>query len=42
MTKPTLTERMLVTAAQGIFWNFYAFFYLVFPRTAHRMVGSLP
>ena len=40
VTKPTLLERMIVTAAQGAFWNFYALVYLVFPRTAHRMVGG--
>uniref|UniRef100_A0A915DD92 Alternative oxidase n=1 Tax=Ditylenchus dipsaci TaxID=166011 RepID=A0A915DD92_9BILA len=41
VTKPTLMERILVTLAQGAFFNFYAFFYLAFPRTAHRMVGYL-
>lgn len=39
VTKPTMMERMVVTLAQGVFWNAYAFFYLLFPRTAHRMVG---
>uniref|UniRef100_A0A914CVT0 Alternative oxidase n=1 Tax=Acrobeloides nanus TaxID=290746 RepID=A0A914CVT0_9BILA len=41
VTKPTMMERMVVTLAQGVFWNAYAFFYLLFPRTAHRMVGYL-
>jgi hypothetical protein len=41
VTRPTLFERMIVTLAQGVFFNVYSFFYLFFPRTAHRMVGYL-
>jgi ubiquinol oxidase len=39
VTNPTLLERTIVTIAQGVFWNLYAFFYLLFPKTAHRMVN---
>uniref|UniRef100_A0AC35GP82 Alternative oxidase n=1 Tax=Panagrolaimus sp. PS1159 TaxID=55785 RepID=A0AC35GP82_9BILA len=41
VTQPTAIERLLVTVAQGVFFTFYSFFYLVFPKTAHRMVGYL-
>uniref|UniRef100_A0A914YA45 Alternative oxidase n=1 Tax=Panagrolaimus superbus TaxID=310955 RepID=A0A914YA45_9BILA len=41
VTQPTGFERFLVTGAQGVFFNLYAFFYLFFPKTAHRMVGYL-
>uniref|UniRef100_A0A914P892 Alternative oxidase n=1 Tax=Panagrolaimus davidi TaxID=227884 RepID=A0A914P892_9BILA len=41
VTNPTYFERILVTLVQGVFFNIYSFFYLFFPRTAHRMVGYL-
>lgn len=38
IAKPNLFERLLILAAQGIFWNFYFIMYVFFPKTAHRMV----
>ncbi len=39
--EPKWYERLLVTAVQGIFYNAYFVAYLLFPKTAHRMVGYL-
>ena len=39
IAKPSLFERLLIMTAQAIFYNFYFFLYLFFPKTAHRMVG---
>lgn len=39
IAKPTIYERMLILAAQFIFWHFYFILYVFFPRTAHRMIG---
>lgn len=41
VTQPTLFERFIVILAQGVFFNTYMFYYLFFPRTAHRFVGYL-
>ena len=41
VTEPTVPERLLVMFAQAVFYNFYFFFYLLFPQTAHRFVGYL-
>src|ERR1700722_14283933 len=41
ITKPSLLERLVITIAQGIFFNGFFLFYLTSPRTAHRMVGYL-
>jgi hypothetical protein len=38
VTHPTWLERCLVTFVQGLFFNAYILYYLVFPRTAHRFV----
>jgi len=38
IAKPNLFERLLILAAQAIFWNFYFIMYVFFPKTAHRMV----
>lgn len=38
IAKPNWFERLLILAAQGIFWNFYFIMYVFFPKTAHRMV----
>lgn len=38
IAKPNIIERYLVLLAQGIFFNFYLFMYIFFPKTAHRMV----
>jgi ubiquinol oxidase len=39
IAQPTLIERLIIMAAQLIFYNFYFFLYLVAPRTAHRVVA---
>lgn len=39
IVKPNWFERLLVIAAQAIFWHVYFVAYVFFPRTAHRMVG---
>ena len=39
IAKPNWFERALILIAQGIFWHFYFFIYIFFPRTAHRIVG---
>ena len=38
IAKPTYIERLLILAAQGIFWNFYFIMYIFFPSTAHLMI----
>ena len=38
ITKPNLLERWLVLFSQGIFWIFYFILYVLFPKTAHRMI----
>lgn len=39
IAKPNIFERCLVLFAQFVFWHFYFFLYVLFPKTAHRMVG---
>jgi ubiquinol oxidase len=39
VARPSWFERTMVLLAQGIFFNFYFFLYLVSPKTAHRMIG---
>lgn len=39
ISKPTLFERAIVLMAQLIFWHLYFLIYVLFPRTAHRIVG---
>ena len=39
IAKPNMFERYLVLIAQAIFWNFFFIIYVLFPRTAHRIVG---
>jgi len=41
VAQPSLLERVLIMTAQAIFYNFYFFMYLLFPRTAHRFVAYL-
>jgi ubiquinol oxidase len=41
IAKPNWLERMLVVIAQGVFFNAFFFFYLFWPRVAHRFVGYL-
>ena len=39
IAKPNAVERFLVLVAQAIFWNLFFIIYVLFPRTAHRIVG---
>jgi len=39
IARPSIFERIIVMIVQAIFYNFYFFLYLIFPKTAHRMVG---
>ncbi len=41
VAKPNGFERALIVLAQGIFYNAFFLFYLVWPRVAHRFVGYL-
>ncbi|MEM9740088.1 MAG: alternative oxidase, partial [Pseudomonadota bacterium] len=41
VAQPSGFERALIMVAQAIFYNFYFFFYLFFPRVAHRFVAYL-
>ena len=41
VAKPNWLERFLIVIAQGIFFNGFFVFYLVWPRVAHRFVGYL-
>ncbi len=41
VAKPNAFERFLIVVAQGIFYNAFFFFYLFWPRVAHRFVGYL-
>jgi len=36
---PSTLERFIIIVAQAIFWHYYLILYLLFPKTAHRMVG---
>ena len=39
IAKPNWIERLLIMFAQFVFWHFYFVLYVLFPKTAHRMVG---
>ena len=39
IAQPNLFERLLVLFAQSVFWVFYFVMYVLFPRTAHKMVA---
>jgi len=41
VAQPSAFERGLIMVAQAIFYNFYFFLYLFFPRVAHRFVAYL-
>ena len=41
VAKPNRLERILILNAQGIFFNGFFVFYLLWPRVAHRFVGYL-
>ncbi len=39
IANPNAIERFLVLIAQALFWNLFFIIYVLFPRTAHRIVG---
>ena len=39
IAQPNWFERLLVLFAQAVFWVFYFLMYVLFPRTAHKMVA---
>lgn len=39
IAQPTPFERFVIMLTQAVFYNFYFFLYLLFPRIAHRVVG---
>lgn len=39
IAKPNWFERLLILAAQFIFWHYYFIQYLISPKTAHKMVA---
>jgi ubiquinol oxidase len=41
VAKPNFLERCLIILAQGIFFNGFFLFYVLWPRVAHRFVGYL-
>lgn len=41
VAKPNMVERLLIILAQGIFFNGFFVFYILWPRVAHRFVGYL-
>jgi len=41
IAQPSRGERWMIMVTQFIFYNFYFFLYLFFPRIAHRVVGYL-
>ncbi|MGL4441618.1 MAG: alternative oxidase [Bosea sp. (in: a-proteobacteria)] len=41
VAKPNFFERILIIVAQGIFFNGFFLFYILWPRVAHRFVGYL-
>ena len=41
IAQPSRLERLLILAAQGIFYNLFFLFYVISPKTAHRVVGYL-
>lgn len=41
IARPSRLERLLVTVAQGVFFNLFFLLYMLSPRTAHRVVGYL-
>ena len=41
IAQPSRLERLFILLAQGAFYNFFFLFYVISPRTAHRVVGYL-
>lgn len=38
IAQPNWFERVLIFVAQAVFWHYYLFMYICFPRTAHKMI----
>ena len=38
IAKPNWIERLLIFIAQFIFWHYYLFLYVFFPKTCHKMI----
>jgi len=41
IAQPSRLERLLILAAQGVFYNLFFLFYVISAKTAHRVVGYL-
>lgn len=39
IAQPNILERLIILVAQAVFVAFYAIVYLLFPKTAHRIIG---
>ena len=39
IAQPNWFERSLIVVAQFIFWHFYLVFYILAPKTAHKMIA---
>jgi ubiquinol oxidase len=39
VVQPSMVERIIIIIAQFVFWHYYLVLYILFPKTAHRMVG---
>ena len=39
IARPSVFERLVIMLTQAVFYNFYFFLYLFWPKTAHRVVG---
>lgn len=39
IAQPNWFERLLIVIAQFIFWHFYLVFYILAPKTAHKMIA---
>ena len=39
IAKPNWFERRLIMIAQFVFWHFYLVFYILAPKTAHKMIA---
>jgi len=39
VVQPSKLERIIIIIAQFVFWHYYLVLYILFPKTAHRMVG---
>jgi len=39
IAQPNWFERLLIVIAQFVFWHFYLIFYIITPKTAHKMIA---